>query len=476
MDRKYQAIAEKIKKLVMDSEYRLGGKIPSIRDLALTYGVSITTITAALRLLESQGIIEAKDRVGYFASSRVLGDVGRSREREPVPKNLADNTFIRDLATLNQNHAVPLGSAIPADEYLPNRQIQKSLLRAARRTSETLSYWFPGTPAYLSAIARRMSNIGVNSTGSDIIATNGAQEAVMIALAALTNKGDTVAIASPSYPGILHALQMLELQVVEIPCFLHGPISLDTLEFATRNFEIKALCVSANCSNPTGYSLSDEDKQSLINICKKSDVAIIEDDVYGDLFHGKARPMPLKALDPDGNVIYCSSFSKTISPGLRAGWIHPGRYYQSIANQKYFFNLACPAITQIAVADFLDCGTYDLHLRKMRKVYQRNVNMLRNLVLRHFPEGTHCTVPDGGYVFWVTLPFAVDMEKIYEEALRHRIYFAPGSMFSVSKSAGRCLRVSGSNPVSTQVKDSIQYLADRIEESSHARSHDCQAH
>ncbi len=464
MGKKYLAIAEKIEKQVLDSEFRFGGKLPSIRDLATTYGVSMTTVSAALRLLESQGVIEAQDRVGYFVSSGFVQNLNDHRARNPSPKILSGNTFIRDLATLNQNNAVPVGSAIPADEYLPNRQIQKSLLKAARRTSETLNYWFPGTPAYLSAIARRMSNAGVLSTGSDIIATNGAQEAVMIALAALTSKGDTVAIASPSYPGILHALQMLELKVMEIPCFPHGPISLDALEFAVANFEVKALCLSANGSNPTGYSLSDQDKEKLIDICRKSEVAIIEDDVYGDIFHGRVRPRPLKAFDTEGSVVYCSSFSKTISPGLRAGWIHPGRHYQKVADQKYFLNLSCPAITQIAVADFLDCGTYDLHLRKMRKVYQRNVSMLRNLVLKHFPEGTHCTVPDGGYVFWVTLPFELDTRTIYEEALRHRIYFAPGSMFSISKSALRCLRVSGSHPVSQDVKNAIEYLGKRLGE------------
>lgn len=464
MAKKYEEIAGQIATWIRASAYSSGDKLPSIRYLSQVYRVSITTVVSALRILESRGIVEARDRVGYYVGKN-LQENETKREFEKInPRNLAGNSFIRDLVNLNHRSAVPLGSAIPAEDYLPKRQIQRSLLKSARRASDTLSYSFPGHPQYLAAIARRMTNIGVTSTEADVIAMSGAQESLIVALRSVAREGDTVAIGSPTYPGILHALKVLRLKVVEVPCHRGGPLSFEALEFAVANFDIKAMCISVNVSNPTGYTFTEDERIRLLRICGGKGIPIIEDDIYGDLYFGNQRPLPLKALDSQGAVIYCSSFSKTISPGLRAGWIMPGKYYSEVSDQKYFLNLATPAVIQIAVADYLEGGSYDLYLRKIRKIYQKNVQKLRDLVLNCFPEGTTCSNPDGGYLVWVTLPFDLDTSEVYETALENGIYFAPGKMFSVAEQNAKCLRISGAHPLDSTMQASVLYIAEQFRE------------
>lgn len=464
MVKKYEKIAGNIATWINASTYRSGDKLPSIRYLSQAYEVSITTVVSALRLLESQGIVEARDRKGYYVGKNLKDDNTKKVFEKINPRNLAGNSFIRDLVKLNHRSAVPLGSAIPCEDYLPKRQIQRSLLKSARRASDTLNYSFPGHPQYLSAIARRMTNIGVTSTEADLIAMGGAQESLIVALRAVAREGDTVAIGSPTYPGILHALKVLRLKVIEIPCYRGGPLSFEALEFAVANFDIKALCIAVNVSNPTGYTFTESEKIRLLGIAGEKAIPIIEDDIYGDLYYGNKRPMPLKALDNQGAVIYCSSFSKTISPGLRAGWIMPGKYYSEVSDQKYFLNLATPAVTQMAVADYLESGSYDLYLRKIKKTYQKNVQRLREIVLRYFPEGTACSNPDGGYLFWVTLPFALDTSEVYEAALEKGIYFAPGKMFSVAEQNAKCLRISGAHTIDDTMEASLIYIAEQFKE------------
>jgi len=460
--KRYEQLADQIAKWIDNSTYSNGAKLPSIRTIAEMYEVSVTTVVTALRLLESHGVVDAKERVGYFVSETRNSACDQRHFSELNPRHLAGNNFIRDLVNLSHQMSIPLGSAIPVSDYLPKRQIQRALLKAARRASDTLCYSFPGNEHYLSSIARRMTRIGVNATISDIIATNGAQEAVVVALRSVANEGDTVAISAPTYPGILHALKVLRLKVIEIPCHSDGQVSFEALKFAVSNFDIRALCVSLNVGNPTGYTHGEAEKIELLEIMSEYRIPIIEDDVYGDLHYDSCRPFPLKAYDKRGMVIYCSSFSKTISPGLRAGWIIPGEFYAQVSDQKYFLNLSNSAVTQMAVGEYLESGSYDLYLRKIRRQYEKNTKALREMTLREFPKGTHCTRPAGGYLLWVTLPFDIDTSEIYESALKEGIYFAPGRMFSTSKQTDRCLRISGSHPINSDIENSICYLGSRI--------------
>jgi len=443
MTKKYEEIAEQISNWIFESAYGPGDRLPSIRTLSKTTGVSVTTVTAALRLLESRGLVQAKDRAGYFINmpSVHLGVSGANRKRKRAISNQKQSSEDQLRLNLKHDEAIWLGTVTPPDRYLPIRQIQKSLLRSARRASESLSYSFPGDPRYWQAVGRRMTSIGVNASAADIISTVGAQESLALALRTVARPGDQIALFVPASPGILQAIRAADLSVVEVPCNAGGQPCLKTLEDVLEQTCVKAICISANVSNPTGLTLSDDQKARLLEIAYQRGIAIIEDDVYGDRFFGARRPPPLKAFDTKDSVIYCNSFSKTVSPGLRSGWIMPGRFHAEVSDQKYFMSLSSPAVTQMALADYLGNGSHDLYLRKIRQIYQKNSVKLRNMVLTEFPEGTTCTEPDGGFAHWVVLPEWINATDVYPTARQAGYCFAPGQIFSSSDRFSNCLRL-----------------------------------
>lgn len=461
MTRKYEEVAEQISSWIFESAYGPGDRLPSIRTLSKTTRVSVTTVTAALRLLESRGLVEAKDRAGYFINMPSVhpGAFGLHRKKSRTDSNQKQSAEDHLRLNLKHDEAILLGTVTPADRYLPIRQIQKSLLRSARRASESLSYSFPGDPRYLQAVGRRMTSVGVTARASDIISTGGAQESLALALRSIARPGDQIAVFVPASPGILQAIRAANLSALEIPCKEDGQPCLNALEDVLAKTCVQAICISANVSNPTGLTLSDDQKATLLEIVYRRGIAVIEDDVYGDLFFGTRRPPPLKAFDNGDSVIYCSSFSKTVSPGLRSGWIMPGRFHAEVSDQKYFMNLSSPAVTQMALADYLGNGSHDLYLRKIRQIYQKNSVKLRNLVLTEFPEGTTCTEPDGGFALWVVLPQLINATDVYPTARGAGYCFAPGQIFSSSGRFSNCLRLSGARPIDAAFEAGVVFLA-----------------
>ncbi|MDC9603326.1 PLP-dependent aminotransferase family protein, partial [Pseudoalteromonas sp. GABNS16G] len=319
----------------------------------------------------------------------------------------------------------------------------------------TLDYAFPGKIEYRRQVAQRMAALGIITTPDDILATNGAQEAIILALQAVTSPGDIVVVESPSFPGILQALDVVGLRVIEVPTHPSEGLSLEGLELALEQWPVKACVVVPNHSNPMGATMSDLRKQQMVRMLEAVGVPLIEDDIYGDLYYGMNRPRPAKVFDRTGNVIYCNSFSKTISPGLRLGWMMPGKYLAEARQQKYFSNLGTASVPQIAVAHFLEQGGYDRYLRSARQRYREATDRMRAAVGRSFPEGTAVSRPQGGFVLWVQLPGTVSGTEVFRRAREENINVAPGLMFSTTDKYENCLRLNGANPWSERVEQAI---------------------
>ncbi|WP_372986647.1 PLP-dependent aminotransferase family protein [Marinobacter sp.] len=461
----YSQVADQLQALIKEGVYREGDRLPGVRVLSRQFGVSISTVLQAHQTLEARGYLEARERSGYFVRLPVQ-DVPEPRmpkhRSRPVPVTAREMTL--DLCADEQKRMVPLATAIPHPDYLPVRQIQQSTLWAARRGLETLDYAFPGKESFRRQIAQRMAAIGVPVTPDDILATNGAQEAIILALRAVTQPGDIVAVESPSFPGILQALEVVGLRVIEIPTHPSEGLSLEGLELALEQWPLKACVVVTNHSNPMGARMSDERKKQLVSMLAAADVPLIEDDIYGDLYHTGERPRPAKAFDRADNVIYCSSFSKTISPGLRLGWMIPGRHMASARQHKYFVNLATSSIPQLAVAHFLEQGGYDRYLRSARQHYREATERMRSAVARSFPEGTAVSRPQGGFVLWVQLPEGVSGTEVYQRARAENINVAPGLMFSTTNKFDNCLRLNGGNPWTGTIEKAVARLGALVHE------------
>ncbi len=455
----YNQVADQLQELIRDGVYRDGDRLPGVRMLSRQYGVSISTILQAHQTLEARGFLKARERSGYFVRLPTVDapePVMRRHRSRPVPVSAREMTL--DLCADEQKRMVPLATAIPHPDYLPLRQIQHSTLWAARRGLETLDYAFPGKESFRRQIAQRMATLGVPVTPDDVLATNGAQEAIILALRAVTQPGDIVAVESPSFPGILQALEVVGLKVIEIPTHPSEGLSLEGLQLALEQWPLKACVVVTNHSNPMGAQMSDDRKKQLVSMLAAAAVPLIEDDIYGDLHHSGDRPKPAKAFDRADNVIYCSSFSKTISPGLRLGWMVPGRHMASARQHKYFVNLATSSIPQMAVAHFLEQGGYDRYLRSARQHYRESTERMRTAVARAFPEGTAVSRPQGGFVLWVQLPDGVSGTEVYHRARAEDINVAPGLMFSTADKYENCLRLNSANPWSERIEQAVARL------------------
>ena len=291
-----------------------------------------------------------------------------------------------------------------------------------------------------------MADAGCQLAPDDIVVTGGCQEALSLALRAVANPGDIIAIESPTFYGLLQVIDSLGMRALEIPTDPNHGMSLDALALAIEQWPVRACVVVPNFSNPLGYCMPPARKQALVSVLARHDIALIEDDVYGELGFSAPRPEAAKAWDEDGRVLYCSSFSKTLAPGLRVGWIAPGRYRERIEYLKYVLNLASPTLPQLAVAEFLERGGYDRHLRQVRGDYARQIARMIQTVGKTFPEGTRVTQPAGGFVLWVELPSGSDAMRLYRQALAERISIAPGPMFSATQKYGNFIRLNCAQP------------------------------
>jgi DNA-binding transcriptional MocR family regulator len=302
----------------------------------------------------------------------------------------------------------------------------------------------------------------------DIAITCGCTEALTLALKAVSQPGDTIAVESPTYFGLLHALEALDLKAFELPTDATTGIDLAALASALKGQLIKACLFSSSFSNPLGYTMSEEKKIVVLDLLAKHAVPLIEDDIYGDLHFGDERPKPFSALDRRGNTIYCSSFSKTIAPGYRIGWIATRCHMQRVLERKFAFTLCGPVLPQAALADFLSSGGYDNHLRRIRRIFEDNIEQMVRTIDREFPKETRVTQPAGGFVLWVELPKLLKTREFFDEALESGICFAPGDVFSASRRYTNCMRLSGGYRWRSRIERSLTTLG-RIVSSRLAR-------
>jgi DNA-binding transcriptional MocR family regulator len=193
---------------------------------------------------------------------------------------------------------------------------------------------------------------------------------------------------------------------------------------------VAAVLVVPSFSNPLGSCMPEENRRRLVKLLDAHDVPLIEDDIYGDLHFGPERPRTCKSFDTRGNVMLCGSFSKTLAPGFRVGYVAPGRFRERVELLKFSHTVATATLPQLAIARFLQEGGYDRHLRTLRRRLASQVERMAEAVAEHFPEGTRVARPSGSGLLWVELPATVDSLALHARALEAGISIAPGPIFS----------------------------------------------
>jgi DNA-binding transcriptional MocR family regulator len=443
----YEKIAGRIELLIKKGTYRAGERIPSVRNLSKQMKVSVSTILKAYFYLENKGIIEARPQSGYYVRRQSPPAPSEQEitlvHATPTPVSV-NELVMMVLRDARDPDLVPLGVAAPNPENLPIEKLNRIISHVARRhRHQGVSYDFPpGCESLRIQLAQRAVKAGCSLTPDRIVTTSGCLEAVMLSLRAVCRPGDTVAIESPIFYNLLQVIEMLDLKALEIPTHpLHG-ISLSALSYAIEHNPVHACIVISNFNNPFGSCMPDEKKKELVKILANHEIPLIEDDVYGDLGFSYDRPTVAKRYDKKGLVMLCSSFSKTLAPGYRVGWVVPGRFQEKIERLKAVSNIATATLPQLAIAEFLATGGYDHYLRKIRAIYNRQTSLMAQAVSEYFPKGTRISNPSGGFVLWVELPEQVDSIKLYELALKAGITIAPGLIFSASRKYRNFIRLN----------------------------------
>ena len=460
---RYEELAKLITGLVDSGTLRAGERAPSLRSISRQRRIGLSTALQAYRLLEDRGILEARPQSGYYVARR--DPVSLARPAVSRPPGKATSVTVPALVARLLEHAadptlVPLGCAIPSAELLAAGGLDRFLIRAARRGRlEHNTYSAPkGDLRLRQEIARRALRWGQALSPEDILITCGCTEALTLALRTVARPGDTIAVESPTYFGFLRSLEALELKAFELPTDPANGIDLDALDRALAGNAIKACLISSSFSNPLGFTMPDEKKLALLELLARHDVPLVEDDIYGDIYFGEERSKPFMALDRRNRTLYCSSFSKTIAPGYRIGWVATSRHIQQVLERKIGLTLSGPVLLQIAFADFLSSGGYDNHLRRLRRAFADNIDQTLRVIDRSFPRGTRVSRPAGGFVLWLELPKPMNTRELFEEAIAQGICFAPGEVFSASRRYANCLRLSCGHAWDRRIEDGLTKL------------------
>jgi len=469
---RYESLATNLQQAIAKGVFPVGSKLPSIRKMGENQGLSIATVMQAYARLEEQGLIDARPKSGYFVrrpqEERQI--LPKTRPR-PRPGDVAVSKVAMDvLRAANRPEMIPLGAAAPGPGTLPLADLNRCMARAARMNqSRTSRYEVPeGAPELRGAIARILLDSGCNADPDEIVITNGAQEAITVTLRAITKPGDIVAIESPTYFGIVQALEALDLKALELPTDPRRGVDIDALESALKKYGISACVLVPNHQNPLGFCMSDADKKRVANLLAFHGVPLLEDDVFGATGVRTPRPRAAKSFDDVGNIILCGSFSKTVSPALRIGWAWSGRYRDQILREKFLLNMSTATIPQLALADYLTGNRYRRATQSAALKYAKRLRLMRDLVLERFPEGTTCGVPDGGFFLWVELPEVYDTSDLFVKALADGVAFSPGRLFTCCNDYHNSLRLSCATLDEQQIPDAISRLADIIDGNSNS--------
>jgi DNA-binding transcriptional MocR family regulator len=457
----YKGIADGIAFQIRNGVLKAGERLPSVRILCQTHGISMNTAKRVFLELEAQSLIDSKPQSGYFVSRLSYPKLPLPEISRPL--SVANNNEPTELiskvyASMGNDDLTLFSIGIPSGDLLPLAKLKKEIVGATRSLREGGTEYesLQGNIRLRRMVAARSFAWGGNLNENDLITTSGGMNALSFCLMALGKPGDTIAMESPCYPGILQLAISLGFKVLELPTHPTTGIEINALKEAIPKI---SLCLLVpNFNTPLGSCMPDEHKKEIVALLAEHGIPLIEDDVYGDLYFGSQRPKCCKSFDKEENVLWCSSASKTLAPGYRVGWIAPGKYKEQILKLKLVHSISSTSIVQEAVANFLKSGRYENHLRHLRRTLQDNCQHYIQAIADYFPTGTKTSRPQGGLALWVEFNKGIDTVQLYELAIKQQISVAPGRMFTLQNQFENCMRLCIGLPWSSALNFKLKQL------------------
>lgn len=460
--KRYEQLAADVQQMIARGSLKPGDRLPSVRALQSRRAISPATVLKAYALLEARGAVESRPRSGYFVAHAAPASTAPKPAPEPLPMQVAVSDLVFQLlGATRERRLLPFGSAFPSPLLFPLPALASTLARSTRALDPwaTVTDLPPGSAALRAEIARRYLLVGAQVDPDGILITNGAMEALNLCLQAVTRPGDVVALESPTFYAALQAVERLGLRAVEVPTDPRTGIDPQALRRVLDAQPVRACWFMSSFQNPLGATVPEAHRAGIVQLLAERGVALIEDDVYAELYFGARAPRPYKSVDRDGRtVLHCSGFAKSLAPGWRIGWVAGARHAPTLERLKTMSSLATNIPAQEALAVYLRQGAYERHLRRLRQRLASQQEELLAAIARHFPKGTRATRAEGGYFSWVELPAGVDALELHRLAMAEGIGLSPGPMFSAQRAYRNCIRLNYGHPWDAALRRGIARL------------------
>jgi DNA-binding transcriptional MocR family regulator len=467
----YEDLTSQVIALIRAGTLRSGDRAPSVRQLARERRASAGTVVHAYELLQARGYLKARPRSGFYVSDAWRTTELRQRVSSPPrrPATLDVSQLVFEvLEAMRSRELVPLGSAFPGPDLFPLKKLGHEIGPSTRglhewRAVEDLP---PGNEKLRRQIARRYLAAGAHVHPEEIVITAGALEALNLSLQVVTDPGDIVLIESPTFYGCLQAIESLGRRALAVPTHPASGVDVDEVRRLLDQHPVRACWFMTAFQNPLGATMPEAARGRLVRLLAEREVPLIEDNVYSDLYLGAERPRCAKAFDKQGLVLDCGSFSKSLAPGYRLGWVAAGRFAQAVWRRKIMTSVATSIPIQAVIGDYLSRGGYDRHLRRLRRALASRQKLFLGAMQDRMPHGTKWTRPEGGYLLWVELPTGVDAIQLHRSALVRGISLAPGPIFSANEAFRHAIRLNYGHLWTTRTESSLKTLGTLIRQAA----------
>ncbi len=450
-----------------------GARLPASRALAADLGVSRVTVVNAYAELEAEGWVRAHVGRGTFVCDP--GRWERSGRDTPYgwestflgPSGVSAGGMVSDMLHLAQHRdLISFAMGAPATDLLPVRQFREMINQVLRRDGgEALQYDEAiGYEPLRRRIAGMLAAEGIAVGPRELLITSGSQQGLDLATRVLTESGDVVITESPTYVGALDVLRSNGVRVMGVPVDGEG-MRVDVLEKVLSSCDPRFIYTIPDFHNPTGVTLSLERRRRLVQLARQWEVPILEDGVCSELRYEGTSVPSLRALDGGERVLYINSFSKSLLPGIRVGYMVVPRWLRErLVLRKQAADLFTSSLMQRALAHYLDGGRLSEHLASLRRVYRdRRDGMLAGLA-RRMPAGTNWIRPQGGLCLWATLPEGMSAGELYLAAIDHGVAFAVGSVFFPEDADRSSLRLNFASHRGDVIEEGLRRLARAVQE------------
>jgi 2-aminoadipate transaminase len=383
------------------------------------------------------------------------------------------SSAIRELLKVTQRpEVISFGGGLPAPDVFPVQRFEEACHKVLKEHGALALQYGPteGYEPLREMIARNMARYGIFARTENVLITSGSQQALDLIGKLLINNGDRILVEAPTYLGALQAFTVYGAQYVSVPVDEDGLLT-DQLEPCLRSGP-KFMYILPNFQNPAGVTLSEERRYQLISLADKYGIPIIEDDPYGQLRYEGEHLVPLVVLDRDnlrrdngftlGNVIYLSTFSKTLAPGIRLAWIvAPGDVISKLVQLKQAADLHTSTFSQFVAYEVARDGFLDQHVKLIRQVYRERRDVMLHALEEFFPHEVTWTHPKGGLFLWVTMPEGIDCQAVFRSALAENVAFVPGDCFYPNGGDEGCrhMRLNFSHSQPEQIQEGIRRLS-----------------